>query len=100
MNMLKRISLNSMLKKSLALFVALVILISTLTVALVASAAGEEFWDGSKADNYAGGTGTQADPYIIEDGSQLLKMVKENIVAHSSVSSTQIKYFKITNQEM
>ncbi|MBO5200599.1 MAG: InlB B-repeat-containing protein [Clostridia bacterium] len=54
------------------------------------------YWDGSKADNYAGGTGAQADPYIIEDGAQLLKMVQENIVAHSNVSSTQIKYFKIT----
>ena len=54
------------------------------------------YWDGTKAENYAGGTGTQTDPFIIEDGSQLLKMVKENIVAHSSVSSTQIKYFKIT----
>ena len=54
------------------------------------------YWDGTTATDYAGGTGTQADPFIIEDGSQLLKMVKENVVSHSNVASTQIKYFKIT----
>lgn len=54
------------------------------------------YWDGSTATDYAGGTGTEADPFVIEDGSQLLKMIKENIVSHGNVPSTQIKYFKIT----
>ncbi len=58
--------------------------------------ANKVYWDGSTATDYAGGTGTEADPFIIEDGSQLIKMVKENIVSHSNVSSTQLKYFKIT----
>lgn len=28
-------------------------------------------WDGSVADGFAGGSGTESDPYLIEDGSQL-----------------------------
>ncbi|MDO4568054.1 MAG: hypothetical protein Q4B99_03745, partial [Clostridia bacterium] len=30
-----------------------------------------EIWDGTIATSYAGGTGTQDDPYLIENGAQL-----------------------------
>ena len=70
MNMPKEINLNSKLKKSLALLVALAILISTLTVALVTSAAGDEFWDGTKDSNLSG-SGTEEDPFLIETPEQL-----------------------------
>ena len=33
-------------------------------------------WDGNIAQSFAGGSGTSADPYIIETGGQLLLMKK------------------------
>ena len=39
-----------------------------------------EIWTGAIAENYAGGTGTEADPYLIETGEQLYKLVFENCI--------------------
>ncbi|MBO5322123.1 MAG: family 16 glycosylhydrolase [Clostridia bacterium] len=51
-------------------------------------------WDGTLATNYAGGSGTKADPYLIENGAQLYKMVSEN---KDSTDGTVISnYYKIT----
>ncbi len=36
-----------------------------------------EVWNGSIAADFAGGTGTEADPYIIQKGSQLAKAINE-----------------------
>lgn len=91
MNMPKEINLNSKLKKSLALLVALAILISTLTVALVTSAAGDEFWDGTKDSNLSG-SGIEADPFLIETPAQLAYIV----TANKSGAFTG-KYFKLAN---
>ena len=52
-------------------------------------------WDGTLATNYAGGSGTKADPYLIENGAQLLKMVKESTANTSDASSVTNNYFKI-----
>ncbi|MBR7133743.1 MAG: InlB B-repeat-containing protein [Clostridia bacterium] len=38
-------------------------------------------WSGKRAEDYAGGTGTQSDPYQIATGEQLYKMVSEHVVA-------------------
>ena len=35
-----------------------------------------DVWDGTKATSFAGGTGTEADPYIIETAEQLFLMVR------------------------
>lgn len=54
-------------------------------------------WDGKTADEFAGGSGTPRDPYLIENGGQLYKMVKEYttaLTAAGSVNSTT--YFKLT----
>ncbi len=37
-------------------------------------------WSGKCAENYAGGTGTKDDPYRIETGEQLYKMVSEHVI--------------------
>lgn len=37
-------------------------------------------WSGKCAENYAGGTGTQDDPYQIATGEQLYKMVSEHVI--------------------
>ena len=34
----------------------------------------QSVWDGSVAESFAGGTGTEEDPYLIEDGAQLAYM--------------------------
>ena len=91
MKMPKKISLNLILKKSLALFVAFVILISTLTVTLVTSAAAGEFWDGSKDSNISG-SGTETDPYLIETPEQLAYIVTAN-----KNGAYTGKYFKLAN---
>lgn len=38
--------------------------------------AGSDTWNGEVAANYAGGDGTEANPFIIENAAQLYKMVK------------------------
>lgn len=55
-----------------------------------------EFWDGTTAETYAGGTGTASDPYRIENGAQLVKMVKESTAKTSDASTVKNTYFKIT----
>ena len=50
---------------------------------------GEE-WTGAVATKYAGGTGKKDDPYLIETGEQLAKLVKE------PTAETKGKYYKIT----
>ena len=91
MNMPKKFILSSMLKKSLALFVALVILISTLTVTLVTSASADVFWDGTKDSNLSG-SGTEEDPYLIETPEQLAYIVTAN-----KSNAYKGKYFKLAN---
>ena len=50
-------------------------------------------WDGSVADSYAGGSGTEDDPYLISDASQWAKLAQDvaNIEGFS-----RGKYFKLT----
>ena len=42
-----------------------------------------EVWSGAKADRYTGGSGTAADPYIIETAEQLYKAVSEHGIVNS-----------------
>ena len=47
-------------------------LVLALVLVLCAGAAmAADVWDGTKADAFAGGTGTKADPYKIETAEQL-----------------------------
>lgn len=50
-----------------------------------------EVWSGDCAQNYAGGSGTPEDPYLIETGEQLYKMIIENINYNDPIES-----FKLT----
>ncbi len=52
----------------------------------------QSVWDGSVAESFAGGTGTEEDPYLIEDGAQLAYMgqlMRENGSQYKGV------YFKL-----
>ena len=63
-----------MKKKLLSILLALSLLLTLLpTVALAADGA----WDGSVATAFAGGTGTESDPYQIADGAQLAYLASE-----------------------
>ena len=49
-------------------------------------------WDGTKADNFAGGDGSEKSPYLISTPEQLYKMVAE----YSTYEASKGVYFKIT----
>ena len=64
-----------MKKKLLSILLALSMLLTLLpTVALAADGGA---WDGSIASAFAGGTGTESDPYQIADGAQLAYLASE-----------------------
>lgn len=50
-----------------------------------------EVWTGLTAQNYAGGSGTQSDPYLIATGEQLYKLVTSTNI------ETKGKYYKLIN---
>ncbi len=52
-----------------------------------------EIWDGSIATGFAGGTGTEEDPYLISDGSELAYLAQE-VNGRNDYSDV---YFKLTN---
>ena len=52
-------------------------------------------WDGTKATTFAGGSGTEADPFIIEDGGQLYKMVADYSNTAVGTKPDSHNYFKI-----
>ncbi len=53
-----------------------------------------EIWDGSIATSFAGGSGTQEDPYLISNGSELAYLAQEVNNGNNSYSGV---YFKLTN---
>lgn len=52
-----------------------------------------EIWDGEVATGYAGGSGTETDPYIIETARQLAYLIKHDVV--DSAGATNGKYYKL-----
>ncbi len=55
-----------------------------------------EVWDGNKAESFAGGSGTEADPYLIENGGQLYKMVADFSDTPVGSKPASHTYFKLT----
>ncbi len=56
----------------------------------------EGVWDGTVAEEFAGGTGTEDDPYLISKPSQLALLEKQ-VNENESVTLYYKKYFKLTN---
>ena len=52
-----------------------------------------EIWDGSISEGFAGGTGTEADPYLISNGAELAYLAQQT----NSGISYQGSYFALTN---
>lgn len=77
----------------LSLLGTVAILVGSLSIGALftgVSAATTTVWDGTKASAYAGGTGTEDDPYLIENGGQL------RLLVGSSNEATTGKYYKLT----
>lgn len=53
-----------------------------------------EVWDGSIADSFAGGSGTEDDPYLISNGSELAHMSQ---YINDGFNNGQYRYYQLTN---
>jgi hypothetical protein len=83
--------------KTITILMCCVCLIASLTLVLFAknmlARAASPLWDGSVATGFAGGTGTEADPYLISDGAQLAYFARE---VNNNNNSYDNKYIKLT----
>lgn len=79
-------------KKTGAVLIAMLIVLSSIvSVMVVVSANTMDIWDGTIASDYAGGTGTENDPYLISTPEQLALMaIGTNYV------NAESKYYKLT----
>lgn len=88
------------LKKALAFILTFAMLLSAvITAAAVPATAATGVWDGTIADSYAGGTGTEADPYLIETPQQLARMVGYDVLTNYTadvINGSTGKYYKLT----
>ena len=88
------------LKKTLAFILTFAMLLSAvITAAAVPATAASGVWDGTIAESYAGGTGTEADPYLIETPQQLARMVGYDVLTdytQNIVNGSRGKYYKLT----
>lgn len=88
------------LKKALAFILTFAMLLSAvITAVAVPATAATDVWDGTIADSYAGGTGTEADPYLIETPQQLARMVGYDVLTNYTANITNGstgKYYKLT----
>ncbi len=58
----------------------------------------QKVWDGSIANSYAGGSGTANDPYLIENASQLARMIGYDVLTNYSGNTSNgstDKYYKL-----
>ncbi len=81
-----------MTKKIIATLLALAMTMSLAVAVAIPTSAAVDIWDGtSVATTYAGGTGTETDPYQIATAAQLAFLAAE-----TELASTAGKYFKLT----
>ena len=76
-------------KRVMAYLLALSLIFSLGTANLLTPSAETPVWDGSTAETYAGGSGTQGDPYLVSTAAQLRKAAEE--INNKGV------YYKLTN---
>ena len=62
-------------------------------IALLNAENAADAWDGKIAEKFAGGTGTESDPYQISTGAELAWLAEQ---VNSGVKYSQGKYFKLT----
>ena len=87
--------------KILSMVLSILLISSALSATLGVSAetSGDiSVWDGTAADNFAGGTGTESDPYLISNGAQLKHLADKVNANNGKNESTNFAgvYFKLT----
>ena len=94
----------SSLKKCIGFILAVIIILSTVFVSDVGistsvnaekstKVAATSYWNGFDADEFASGTGTSNDPFIIETADQLYKMVRGN----GKLDNGNVAYYKVAD---
>ena len=82
--------------KKIALIIAAIMLISLASVFCV-SAAGETAWDGTVATGYAGGNGSEGNPYQISNAAEWAYFASQiNSLTQVKDSTIESGYFKLT----
>ena len=84
--------------KILSSALAAAVLISALAVNMAVAADDIRIWDGSVAEEYAGGTGTADDPYLIETAEQLARMIEYDVntdYTDNITNGSTNKYYKL-----
>jgi len=87
---------KSTLISSISLLITIVMMVTLCSVGFTASA-GEtiDAWDGTAATSFAGGDGSEENPFKIENGGQLYKMVSEYSNTDVGTKPTSHTYFRI-----
>ena len=83
------------MKKLIAVILSLTLLLALLPAASAAS----PVWDGRSSEAYAGGTGTEDDPYLIANGAQLYQLALDgnnSSMDGNYYKSTKGLYYKLT----
>ena len=92
--------LRNLSKRAIAVIIAITVVLSSIAAGIaVVSAKALDIWDGTIADAYAGGTGTQADPYLISTPEQLARMIGYDVLTNYSgnvANGSVDKYYKLT----
>ena len=89
---MERLSIKHTLSVVAAGFAVAMAVAATPVTASAASTALVE-WDGTAAEDFAGGTGTQADPYLISNGQELAYFVEYTYYLADNTG----EYFKLTS---
>ena len=87
---------KSLLVSGISLIITIVMMVTLCSVGFTVSA-GEtiDAWDGTAATSFAGGDGSEENPFKIENGGQLYKMVAEYSNTAVGTKPTSHTYFRI-----
>ena len=87
-------------KKAVAFLIAIMVVLSSIVVSFaVITANNIDVWDGTVANAYESGSGTQADPYLIATPEQLARMIGYDVLTNYSgniENGSVNKYYKLT----
>lgn len=85
------------LKRAAIVIMSAILAVSAFAITASAANGALEIWDGTVAEGFAGGDGTEENPYLISNGSQLAYLMKTvNESEDEKNSTTYGKFYKLT----